>query len=501
MADDLPEPLESSTELLTIKGLIDKVTKLKKIDLNPIYQRDIVWNEQKMSAFVDSLMRGYIPSNITISIATDTSHWTCIDGKQRITSILNFCKNDIPWIRQEDDDDDQHIYFSCVPDGKKDNRNCTQLDKKQQKDFLEKSLIIVSYNDLDYNMQCEIFNRIQNAMSSTTGERMFSLFKNSEVASKFKQFSRDHDFSGKGRFRNVDILMGIMYMKKNREIKALTAKKEKVKFIGELDDMNEYNRVIKLVTKQLDVFFGDELFGHKDILDKKMTKNFIMVMFYMLSVERVKLVDLTEEQLPRVRKMLIKIWDKWNIVDGDINKERSKSSIKVLQKIEKLYEDNSARMANLDDATQDDEDDEENDNDDENEDNDEDDEDSDDEDSDEDSDEDEDDSDSDNYEDISEEESEESATPVKTVKGKQPAKPSAKSPAKPTTKTQAKSPAKPAAKPSILKPATQVKTADVKIVKKTPTPKSSIVSKAPSSKNSIVTKSNPNGRTVIQKKT
>ncbi|VBB18650.1 protein of unknown function DUF262 [Yasminevirus sp. GU-2018] len=357
---DLPEPVNSATELLTISGLIDKVGKQKKINLTPVYQRDVVWSEQKMSAFIDSLMRGYIPSNITVNIDTDTETWTCIDGKQRVTSILNFCKNAIPWVRSEDDEDDQYIYFSVVPDGKKDNRNCTQLDKKQQKAFMEKSLIVVSYNDLDYNMQCEIFNRIQNSMSATAGEQTFSLFKNSEVASKFKEFCRDHDYTKKARFRIVDLLMNIMYMKKNREIKALAGRKEKKKFIQELDDMNEYNKVIKAIEKHLEVFFGDELMGHKDILDKKMTKNFVMVMFYLLSIERTKLCDLEEDHLPKVRRMMIKIWDKWNIVDGDINKERSKMSVKVLEKIQKLYEDNSAIMNNLDG----DEDDEDGDNDD-----------------------------------------------------------------------------------------------------------------------------------------
>src|SRR5579872_819676 len=114
-APELPDPLEASTELLTIKGLVEKITKHKKIELNPIYQRDIIWNEQKMSGFIDSLMRGYIPSNITMNIDTETKDWTCIDGKQRITSVLNFCRDVIPWVRQDDNDDDQYIYFSCVP--------------------------------------------------------------------------------------------------------------------------------------------------------------------------------------------------------------------------------------------------------------------------------------------------------------------------------------------------------------------------------------------------
>lgn len=352
MVDDMPEPLESSTEIMTVTKLVDRVTKTKKIDLNPIYQRDVVWSEIKMSGFIDSLMRGYIPSNITMNYETGTKKWTCIDGKQRIMSILNFCKNAIPWIRDDGGDDDlQIVYFGEVPDGKKDNKNCFHLSSKQQDEFLEKSVIIVSYNDLDYNMQCEIFNRIQNSMSATSGEQAFSIFRNPEVASKFKEFCRTHDYTKKARFRNVDMLLSMMYMKKTKELKMLSGKKEKKKFITDLDDMNEYVKIIKLVEKHLTVFFNDELMGHKEIVDKNMTKNFIMVMFFLLSKETTKLADLEEAHLPRVRRMLIKIWDKWNIVDGDINKERSKTSVKVLQKIQELYEENSTVMNNLDDDT------------------------------------------------------------------------------------------------------------------------------------------------------
>jgi hypothetical protein len=116
--------------------------------------------------------------------------------------------------------------------------------------------------------------------------------------------------------------------------------------------MNEYNKVVKIVDKPLGVFFGEALMGHKDVLDKKLTKNFVMVMFYLLSIERTKITEMTEEHLLKVRRMIIKIWDKWNIVDGDINKERSKMAVKVLQKIEKLYEDNSAIMNNLNEASE-----------------------------------------------------------------------------------------------------------------------------------------------------
>ena len=49
-------------------------------------------------------------------------------------------------------------------------------------------------------------------MSLTAGERIFSLFKNLEVAQKFKNFCKKYDYTKKGRFRNVDIFINSQNM-------------------------------------------------------------------------------------------------------------------------------------------------------------------------------------------------------------------------------------------------------------------------------------------------
>ena len=348
MTDSLPVPIDSFTEVITVANLIDKVSKHKKIDLNPIYQRDVVWNEPKMSAFIDSLMKGYVPSNITVNIDTSSTLWTCVDGKQRITAIMNFYRNKIPWVRTDEEDEDLFIYFNHVPEDKQDEKNYVHLDKKQQKFYLERSAIVVTYNDLTYSMQCEIFNRIQNSMATTSGEQCFSLFRNPVVAAKFKEFCRKNDYANRTRFRNVEIILNIFYMKQNRELKSLSGRKEKKKFIDKLDELEEYDRVVELIEEDLKIYFSDDLMAHKDMLNKKITKNFVIVLFYLISLEKKKLNTLEKKDFPAIRKMIEKIWGKWNIVDGEINKDKSKMSTKVLEKIEKLYDKNNSAIIHPD---------------------------------------------------------------------------------------------------------------------------------------------------------
>ncbi|KAJ7915835.1 hypothetical protein B0H13DRAFT_2658596 [Mycena leptocephala] len=69
------------------------------IDLDPEYQREVVWPESKQIGIIDSIFRNfYVPPVIfavnTLDDGTETR--TCIDGKQRLTSIFRFLEGLIP---------------------------------------------------------------------------------------------------------------------------------------------------------------------------------------------------------------------------------------------------------------------------------------------------------------------------------------------------------------------------------------------------------------------
>lgn len=354
-------PLKSKTEILTIGDLIKGVKmrdETTNIDLNPVYQRDVVWSDQKMGSFIDSLMKGYVPSNITMS--KNDGKWICIDGKQRITSIIKFNDNEVPWVFVDEDGEDKYVYFSNVPDTKKDSQSCCKLTKEQQKVFLEKTITLVVYKNLDYVTQCDIFNRIQNSMSATSGEQSFSLFKNATVASKLKELCRNLDYTHKARYRNLDIVMNIMYMKSSGKVRTLSGRKEKLTFIEFLDQEKKYDKIVEPLVDPMNVFFGDDIMGHEKLLKEKMTKNFVIVMFYMLTTEKKKLVDYDSNDFRDVRKMLTEIWRSWSVIDGEVNKDRSKMSTKILQQIQELYEKNSEKYFKEDDEDNDDEDSENN---------------------------------------------------------------------------------------------------------------------------------------------
>ncbi|KAG5650584.1 hypothetical protein H0H81_011723 [Sphagnurus paluster] len=93
--DALEEPVRVNMSINEIHKLIHDGS----VDLNPPYQRDVVWPESKQIALIDSLFRNFYIPPIVFAVTEDEEGQTirvCVDGKQRLTSIQQFCDGQIP---------------------------------------------------------------------------------------------------------------------------------------------------------------------------------------------------------------------------------------------------------------------------------------------------------------------------------------------------------------------------------------------------------------------
>lgn len=70
-----------------------------KYDYNTVYQRDKVWSEEKKSFLIDSILKNYPmpPIFLRMKIDADTgiTKYEVIDGKQRLTTIIDFIEGKI----------------------------------------------------------------------------------------------------------------------------------------------------------------------------------------------------------------------------------------------------------------------------------------------------------------------------------------------------------------------------------------------------------------------
>ena len=92
--------LNRDSNSMTIAMLWENIQR-KKFNFNPKYQRrDSVWDDEKQSFLIDSILRNFpIPPIFLhqhIDAKDGSTKYDVIDGKQRLTSIRRFIENEIP---------------------------------------------------------------------------------------------------------------------------------------------------------------------------------------------------------------------------------------------------------------------------------------------------------------------------------------------------------------------------------------------------------------------
>ncbi len=71
------------------------------LDLGTEYQRDVIWPKSKQMLLIDSMLKDIDIPKIYLAYFTKEKKYECIDGKQRIASILGFYNNNLPEISGE----------------------------------------------------------------------------------------------------------------------------------------------------------------------------------------------------------------------------------------------------------------------------------------------------------------------------------------------------------------------------------------------------------------
>ncbi|KAF9007348.1 hypothetical protein BDZ89DRAFT_997208 [Hymenopellis radicata] len=132
------------------------------------YQRDVVWSKDKQIRLIDSVLRNfYIPPVIfAVNTFTDgTETKTCIDGKQRLTSIHRFMDGLIP---HQDPHTGQKLWYKADAAGS----NRRILPPQYQRLFSNKQVVCVEYTDLIPKDERDIFQRVQMGVALTPAEKL-----------------------------------------------------------------------------------------------------------------------------------------------------------------------------------------------------------------------------------------------------------------------------------------------------------------------------------------
>ncbi|KAK7435615.1 hypothetical protein VKT23_019567 [Stygiomarasmius scandens] len=156
----------------TAQALYEQICS-RDINLEPEYQRDVVWTESKQIGLIDSIMRNfYIPPIIfAVNSYDDGSETkTCIDGKQRLTSLFKFMDGLIP---HRDPITNEKLWYrtdraaQAVARGKP-----RLLPERYRRSFANKQIVCVEYQELTDENERDIFQRVQLGMALTPAEKL-----------------------------------------------------------------------------------------------------------------------------------------------------------------------------------------------------------------------------------------------------------------------------------------------------------------------------------------
>lgn len=98
------EKLKYETNTYTYRQLKDRVTL-------PTYQRGFVWSKSKQTAFVDTLKRGLPIGMFLLHKRENSDKFNIIDGRQRMTTLIQFEKKAFEFFSIDDITDDQAVKF------------------------------------------------------------------------------------------------------------------------------------------------------------------------------------------------------------------------------------------------------------------------------------------------------------------------------------------------------------------------------------------------------
>ncbi|OLL24981.1 hypothetical protein NEOLI_003471 [Neolecta irregularis DAH-3] len=172
--ETLPEPLTTNQ---TIRHLYDLMID-SKIELDPEYQRDVVWDPKRMAGLINSLFNNfYIPPLIfsTSALVRDNDltqaeiFRVCVDGKQRLTTLRRDSWMEMYAFRRSLLTLLKRKWYYVNTSGSK---ACHVLDEKIRKEFDQYHILCIEYRRLSRSQEEDLFGRVQMGIPLTPAEKL-----------------------------------------------------------------------------------------------------------------------------------------------------------------------------------------------------------------------------------------------------------------------------------------------------------------------------------------
>jgi hypothetical protein len=243
-SNDLPpSDIVAFNELRSCADLL-RLYESKQLEIQPDFQRDIVWSKPDQTRFIDSLTKQLPIPSMCISLDYKTDRRLIIDGLQRMNSIINFLSDD-EWKLSELDDIDEKLSGKSV--------HTIKTKSKEIFDRVQNVMIPVTVIRCDYSKSAHneylftIFHRLNSGGVKLNNQEIRNCIYNGALNSLLKKLAKSTEtkklFGLKTRFSNEEMIL---------------------RFFA-------FNERLDIYNGQLSKFLNDYMFNNRDLTNEEIT--------------------------------------------------------------------------------------------------------------------------------------------------------------------------------------------------------------------------------------
>lgn len=213
-----PPDIVAYNELRSCADLV-RMQSSGKLELQPDFQRDVVWKQDDQSRFIDSLVKQLPIPSMCFSLDYKTQRWKVIDGLQRMSSIVKFL-SPTPWRLSNLQD----IHPSLQSTRNIDLRNGTE-EQMRLYTRVEDVSIPITVIRCDYTQQSHmlylftIFHRLNSGGVRLTNQEIRNCIYSGKFNDELKAFDygnldwkhvKQRVWGSMDRFRSVEVLLRVL---------------------------------------------------------------------------------------------------------------------------------------------------------------------------------------------------------------------------------------------------------------------------------------------------
>lgn len=220
-----PKDVVAFNELRSCADLY-RLYKEGVLDIQPEFQRDVVWKLPEQTVFIDSLIKQLPIPSMCFSLDFNTQKWQVVDGLQRMNTIVNFLDENKEWRLSRRADINSKISGRTNFDIRDGNSESSILYRKIQNLSLPITVIRCDLTKADHSEYLfTIFHRLNSGGSRLNHQEI----RNCIYSGKFNNLLRELDkqsnwkiiknlLPAKGaRFRSIELILRFFALYNNQK--------------------------------------------------------------------------------------------------------------------------------------------------------------------------------------------------------------------------------------------------------------------------------------------